>query len=210
MIDLMRLRSATLRHAPYDVAVVADLLDETEAKTLCRDLPTDGFHLDTKSGAGAEKRYRSYNLGLVADGVPRQPAWDALAPSWRRFAGELIGAPYRAALGAAAGLSLDDCVVEVRLCRYAAGCWMDPHTDRPDKKLTQIIYLNPDWDPEWGGNLLILRSASSTDIAATVPPVLGTSVLLRPSRSSWHAVAPVVDHVDAQRHSVLLHYSLAS
>ena len=207
MINMMRLRGARMRREPYAVAIVDGLLDEPGAGTLCREFPTEGFRLDARSGTGAEKRYRSYNLGVVAHGRPQHPAWDRLSPAWREFVEDLTAPPYRAALGAATGTDLAGCEVEVRLCRYEAGCWIDPHTDRPDKRLTQIIYLNPEWNPDWGGNLLILRSRDARDVATTVAPRLGTSVLLRPSGSSWHAVQPVVEHVRATRRFVLLHFA---
>lgn len=207
MIDLNRVRGTRMRHDPYALAIIDGMLDARWARTLCEEFPSEGFHLDAKSERTAEKRYRSYNLGVVDRSRPLDWAWDRLSPAWQRFVTELLGTPYRTAISDVAALPLADCEVEVRLCRYEAGCWIDPHTDRPDKRLTQIIYLNPEWDPHWGGNLLILRSRDVSDIAATVPPRLGTSVLIKPSKSSWHAVQPVVGRVRAQRRSVLLHFA---
>jgi SM-20-related protein len=207
MIDLGRLRSARMRSDPYPLAVVDGLLPQPVARVLCDEFPVEGFHLDTRSGAGAEKRYRSYNLGVIERGVPQRPAWDALSPAWREFLDALLGEPYLDAVAETTAVALRDCEAEVRLCRYEAGCWIDPHTDRPDKRLTQVIYLNPGWNPDWGGNLLVLRSREVSDVATTVVPRLGTSVLIRPSASSWHAVQPVAGTAAVQRRSVLVHWT---
>lgn len=207
MIDLRRLCSARMRSDPYQLAVVEGLVRAPAARVLCDEFPTDGFHLDTRAGPDAEKRYRSYNLGVVERGVPLRPVWHALSAAWREFLDALLGQPYLDAVSKTTAVALRDCEAEVRLCRYEAGCWIDPHTDRPDKRLTQVIYLNPRWNPAWGGNLLVLRSREVSDVVTTVAPRLGTSVLIRPSVSSWHAVQPVADQATVQRRSVLLHWT---
>jgi hypothetical protein len=207
VIDQARLDTATVQRTPFPFVVVSDLLRAGDAATLAAEFPTEGFHLDERSSDGVEKRYRSYNLNVVVDNERDERAWRWLSPAWQRFVTVLAGDGYRSALGRAMGVPVDDCALEVRLCRYEGGCWIDPHTDRADKRLTQTIYLNPRWRPEWGGNLLLLRSADATDVACTVTPELGTSVVFAPSPTSWHAVQPVAEGSAAWRLSVLLHLS---
>ena len=207
MIDYAKLATASVCRDPYPFMVTPDLLAAADAETLAREFPTRGFRLDQRSALDAEKRYRSFNLNVVVDGARDEAAWRSLSGGWRDFVAEMCTARYQERLGARMGVDVRNCVAELRRCRYEAGCWIAPHTDRADKLLTQIIYFNPGWRREWGGNLLILRAADDPDPAATVVPRLATSAVILPSGTSWHAVQPVTDGSPAARRSVLLHLS---
>jgi hypothetical protein len=205
VIDEARLEEAAVHRTPFPFIVAPGLLTPAEATALAAEFPTEGFRLDERSAHTAEKRYRSYNLNVVVDDVRDERAWRALSPAWRRFVDALTAPGYRTALGRTLGVPVDDCAMEIRLCRYGPGCWIDPHTDRLDKRLTQTIYFNAGWRAEWGGNLVLLRSPRLADVAARVLPELGTSVVFAPSESSWHAVEPVNGDSSAGRHSLLIH-----
>ena len=78
--------------------------------------------------------------------------------------------------------------IEIALWQYDAGCFLAPHTDKPEKFLSHIFYMNATWDRSWGGSFLALRSPSLDDVATRVDLVLGNSVVLRRTDCSWHAV----------------------
>jgi DNA-binding NarL/FixJ family response regulator len=76
---------------------------------------------------------------------------------------------YLNALGEALGLAVAGCVADVRPGRYEAGRWIDPHTGRPDKRLTQTTCFNAGRLPDWGGNLLLLRPSELPHSRRAVP-----------------------------------------
>jgi len=84
------------------------------------------------------------------------------------------------------------------------GCAVSPHCDAARKLATHIFYFNTetDWDPNWGGQILILdsgrrfktHSAPSFEelgIAASVEPRGNGSLLFQRTPHSWHGVRPL-------------------
>jgi hypothetical protein len=75
------------------------------------------------------------------------------------------------------------------------GARLDTHVDfnrHPHmgwrRKANVLLYLNEDWQPEWGGCLELDRGA------ATIPPTMGTLVVFETSDRSWHGhPEPITD-----------------
>ncbi|MFJ4656820.1 2OG-Fe(II) oxygenase [Nocardia sp. NPDC088792] len=208
VLDLTAIEKAELHDDPYRHAVLARSFTSAEfAGALRAEFAEDGFvrneRRDTTPGG---KRYLMFNRQVVEDGVPLPDNVATLSPIWRELIGELLGAGYRAALAELTGAELDDCVVEARLDRYGEGCWIEPHTDRADKVVTQLFYFNEPWRDEWNGEFRVLRGPQLDDYARRVPPRLGTSVIMRRSEHSWHGVPPITEGSGQQRLSLLVHF----
>jgi hypothetical protein len=198
----------TLACEPFAWGTVTDSVAGPELRQqLADEFPTEGFVLTERAGGtGAGKGYRTWNLSLVQDGEP-QEGMGRLTPLWREAVTSLLHDDYRAAVAAATGRDLETCTLEVRAVRYGPGSWIDPHTDRADKLVTQTWYFNGGWQPQWSGALRILRSPSADDVAAEVLPGLAESVLLVPSAHSWHTVMPVADEAPDFRQVLLVHFT---
>jgi len=129
--------------------------------------------------------------------VPPASVWPALladlaSPSYRTLVASLLGQPVAAQ-------------VELRFVQHAQGDWLDPHVDSADKLFSHIFYFADGWRPEWGGCLEILASADPRDVAASIPPVTGQSVLMARTDNAWHQVTRVAPHAAATRSSLLVH-----
>jgi Rps23 Pro-64 3,4-dihydroxylase Tpa1-like proline 4-hydroxylase len=147
-----------------------------------------------------------HNRTLVADGKPNPDDLASLSGTWQRLVEDLTSDEYRAALSALTGTDLDTCAVEARMTRYSRGCWIEPHTDRPDKTVTHLFYFNDMWRAEWNGDLHVLRGPHMADCARRIPPLLGTSVVLVRSDRSWHGVPPVTEDCPEDRRALLVHF----
>jgi hypothetical protein len=204
VVDLQALGRCTARRDPFHWAVLHDSFgDPRTAADLAAEFPATGYTLRTGDSATG-KGYSTYNLTLADRGVPSAAA-RRLTPRWRSLVDTLLGDDYRAQLARVMDADLDACTAHLRAVRYPQQGWIDPHTDRADKAVTQIWYLNPGWRPEWAGTLRLLRSSDPEDVAADVRPALGTSVLMRPSPHSWHCVTPVASGAP-DRLTLLLHF----
>jgi hypothetical protein len=84
------------------------------------------------------------------------------------------------------------------------GCAVSPHCDAVRKLATHIFYFNTeaDWNPNWGGEILILdseqrfkaHSGPSFDdlkVAASLRPSGNGSLLFQRTPHSWHGVKPL-------------------
>ncbi|SDF99101.1 2OG-Fe(II) oxygenase superfamily protein [Sinosporangium album] len=208
VLDWDAIARTDMAGAPFAWGLVRDSVPQIATRrALAAQFPTEGFTLTERAaGTAAGKGYRTWNLSLVQDGLVNEETVRGLTPLWRGLVDSLLGDAYRTAVAAATGQDLDACTLEVRAVRYGAGSWIDPHTDRADKIVTQTWYFNEGWREAWSGALRILRSPSADDVAAEVLPGLTDSVLLVPSPHSWHTVMPVAAEAEQQRHVLLVHF----
>jgi Rps23 Pro-64 3,4-dihydroxylase Tpa1-like proline 4-hydroxylase len=131
----------------------------------------------------ADKTYRFSTATLTLDSPLPGGLWkEAL----RVFSSDV----YRDALGLLTGVRLSDADVTFDLWEYVEGDWLSPHLDKPEKLVTQVIYLTPGWHEGAGGRLLI-QECNGPASAVQIPPRFGNSTILVRSSSSWHAVEPV-------------------
>jgi hypothetical protein len=142
---------------------------------------------------------------LISDGVISQRHENS--DPWNALAKRLLSSEYRSFVANTLGVDLAGSHVSAAICTYGKESRSSAHTDRPHRVATQLIFLNSVWLPEWGGRLLLLNSDRIDDVAVTIVPAYNSSVLFRRSDSSWHAVEAITSAAQAERRSVLLHYS---
>ncbi|MFZ3201948.1 MAG: 2OG-Fe(II) oxygenase [Candidatus Acidiferrales bacterium] len=125
-----------------------------------------------------------------------------LARPWKEFIAELQGEVYQSFLRQMLGPRTFIPTLE---WYYAwQGCAVSPHCDAARKLATHIFYFNTeaDWDPGWGGQILILdsgrrfktHSAPSFDdlrVAAALEPLGNGSLFFQRTPHSWHGVRPL-------------------
>jgi Rps23 Pro-64 3,4-dihydroxylase Tpa1-like proline 4-hydroxylase len=186
VLDLGGIASTPRHGEPYTWGYARHAIALPAAARLLATFPQDGFwRLQAHDG---EKYYHYAARPLVALAADNDAALEGLHPAWRAVVGQLVSREYRAALGRAAGCSLDGAVMEASAWRWGPDAQLGPHLDLPSKIVTQVFYLTVGWDPAWGGCLRILRSADPDDTFRELPPALGSASVLVRSDCSWHSV----------------------
>ncbi len=125
-----------------------------------------------------------------------------LSPPWRRFLAELESERYRRFL--CRMLRVPTYEVEYHWHYAPPGASVSPHCDARRKLASHIFYFNDEteWDPDWGGETLILddggrfsrRSAPAFDDFQSVTRSVGTgnrSLLFARTEHAWHGVEPL-------------------
>jgi Rps23 Pro-64 3,4-dihydroxylase Tpa1-like proline 4-hydroxylase len=110
---------------------------------------------------------------------------------WRELSHALLRPDYRQAVGDLVDLDLSQHGLQISIYRNGVDDWLPAHIDNWPKVLTQTIYFHEEWGADWGGELLILRSADLSDVVATIPPTVTSSVIHLRTEDAWHAVPPL-------------------
>jgi hypothetical protein len=183
-LDLDRIAACAVRSRPYPWAVVdPTFLDRAIVAKLAACFPAAPSAPFAREHGGKRHRLEGWRL---------DDRGDALTPLWRRLVDEVRGDAYRRAVETATGVALAECDVEVSFWSHSAGCYLDPHPDKPEKVVSHLLYFNEGWTREMGGALLVLGSARLDDVAAEVVPRANVSVVIVRSEASWHAFDRVV------------------
>jgi Rps23 Pro-64 3,4-dihydroxylase Tpa1-like proline 4-hydroxylase len=201
MIDFEALASTPLERQPYEWARVTGALDLEGAPALIDTFPGEDFW--RIAGHDGEKSYSYLARPLVILGSDRQANLSPLPPPWQDLVDDLLSPRYREALAAVVGRPLDDALMEAAIWRWDEAAHLGPHLDMEEKVATHIFYLNAGWNPWWGGCLRILGSGDEEDVAAEIPPLLGSASVVVRSDRSWHAVTQV-DGAPSPRRSVIV------
>ncbi|GAA5068273.1 2OG-Fe(II) oxygenase [Lysobacter panacisoli] len=97
------------------------------------------------------------------------------------------------------------------------GAALDPHIDfnyhpseRWHRRLNLIVYLNHEWQHEWGGSLELFRDPyADRTPSVSVVPAFNRCVIFETTEHSWHAFDPIQlpeDKRDLSRKSVALYF----
>ncbi|MEJ7602651.1 MAG: 2OG-Fe(II) oxygenase [Kofleriaceae bacterium] len=198
-LALDRIAAARRTSWPFTWAFVENTFGADALAHLVSECPQHAF---VRVERGGDKTYRTACRTLMAQNAPALSA-DDLTPRWRALCEALRGAAYRESIERVSGEALADTCVEVVLWRYDAGSWLAPHVDKESKRVTHVIYLNPGWEPPWGGQLEIRTGEQGERVVTRVEPRAGASVVLVRGETSWHAVAPITQLAgDRERYSI--------
>ncbi len=96
---------------------------------------------------------------------------------------------------------------------------LDPHVDfthhpitSHHRRLNLIVYLNHEWETEWGGNIEFHRNPRlpvAEDQITSVRPLFNRAVIFETHNHSWHGFPPIklpADRKDISRKSFALYY----
>jgi Rps23 Pro-64 3,4-dihydroxylase Tpa1-like proline 4-hydroxylase len=102
---------------------------------------------------------------------------------------------------------------------HQAGDYLNTHLDYDihpkldmKRKLNLIVYLNPNWQESWGGNLGLWSHNEETeqpkDCIVSVTPLFNRAVLFDTTQNSWHGVTEGITSPEGQYRKSLAFYYL--
>jgi hypothetical protein len=165
LADYAALDAAALNNDPFPHVLVPDFVPPAALEAVYAGMP--------RTGRGGSFPPESLSLGPAAKALMREMEGDRL----------------RSTIAAKLGLDLHDAptMLTVRVaCRQKDG---QIHTDSAAKRVTVLLYLNPD-RPEFArqdGCLRLLRGPEDLeDYAVEVPPTRGTLLVFPNGPATWH------------------------
>lgn len=192
---------------PFPFVVIEDFLDADFARRLLASFPAfeqGSFIGDDGRVGGKSTHDRPQRLG---------EAWQALdrcirSPEFLALIGRITGID---------GLLYDPFYLGGGTHENRDGQTLDPHIDfnyhpseRWHRRLNLIVYLNPEWNPAWGGNLELFDDPhADPEPAQRISPVFNRCVIFETSERSWHGFDTLrlpEDRKDTTRRSVALYF----
>jgi Rps23 Pro-64 3,4-dihydroxylase Tpa1-like proline 4-hydroxylase len=152
---------------------------------------------------------RKLQLGKISAVAPHLlPAYEVLMGSeFTQFIEQVSGHP---------GLSADRQFAGAGLHRYGDRGFSEIHLDSnrhpfdPDlhHRVNLLIFMNPAWRSEWGGELVLWSSDDGKPKGPEViiSPVFNRAVIFSVTRKSWHSVSPIRCPHERARNSMAIYY----
>lgn len=218
LFDYPKLRAFAQQHAagyaaaqPFPHIVIDDFLPPGVIAQCVRDFPeikehasqqADDLRMDDGSFAQREKRWLSLSIGV--DLSIRRLYWELNSADFLECLEILTGIQ---------GLIPDPHLFGGGLHETRPGGYLNVHADfnkhpwfRLDRRLNLLVYLNPGWQPEWGGDLELWERDLSACVKK-VSPVAGRAVLFSTTRDSFHGHPhPLACPEGVSRKSLALYY----
>lgn len=205
--DLDALHTRFQRREPFRHVVIDGFLAPDYAQRLLEDFPPfDPAHARNEAGDIGNKAVVERIRGLGPD-------WAALddlvrSPAFLALIGRITGIP---------DLRYDPWYFGGGTHENRHGQDLDAHVDfnrhpieRWHRRLNLIVYLNPEWDPSWGGCLeLHSDPRRDDDRVVSIAPLFNRAVIFETTEWSWHGFPPIVlppDRRDLSRKSIALYF----
>lgn len=218
MLDYVRLEEAAARgHQEYTAAepfphiAIPDFLPEASLERVMEDFPTpesisDWRRADALDDAGRVAQVKKLGYSNVLK----------LAPPLRALIAELNSAPFLSHLSKLTGiphLLPDPTLSGGGIHQYLPGAVLRVHADfnrlggyELDRRLNLLLYLNEDWQPEWGGDLE-LWDRDMRQCVRKIAPLANTCVIFSTTSDSYHGMPePLACPAGVTRRSLALYY----
>jgi Rps23 Pro-64 3,4-dihydroxylase Tpa1-like proline 4-hydroxylase len=191
IIDYNVFNHAEINQTPFYWGLQDNLINKAMQNILLQQFPTDNF-VPASRTQGEGKHYKFEVLNIISHNDV-QDAFYQLSNDWQKFITELASTRYLSALSNFLQINFNAYSVDVGLFRFNPQDWVEVHTDRPDKILTQLFYFNDNWADDWGGELYILAEPHLSSVLSKVKPSVDRSAIIVRSDAAWHYVSPVAE-----------------
>lgn len=181
---------------PFRHVAIPDFLDRSLCERLLADFP------------GFEARHALNEMGEVGGKAVRMDVRDISAaygeldrylqaPEFLGFVSRVTGIP---------DLLYDPDYIGGGTHENRDGQALDAHVDfnyhprtKTHRRLNLIVYLNPRWDPAWGGELELHSDPwhAATDRIEHIPPLFNLCAMFETTESSWHGFSQITLPADA-------------
>lgn len=196
---------------PFRHCVIEGFLVPDHARRLLEQFPAfeQGSHLNEDGKPGGKSTHeRMRGLG------PDFTAFDDMVQSadFLELVGRITGIP---------GLLYDPMYFGGGTHENRQGQSLDPHIDfnyhpltRWHRRLNLIVYLNPEWQAEWGGALELHSDPydPANDEVVEVAPAFNRCVIFETTENSWHGFRRIslpTDRAGTSRRSLALYFYTA-
>ncbi|GGQ54555.1 2OG-Fe(II) oxygenase [Streptomyces asoensis] len=192
--------------APFTLHLAQGLLTKDVVSDLYATAPVNRTAAISRVDPEHEKQYKM-NLFYLMVNNQRSRASGELPAVWRSLLDDLAGVEFTDWLSESTGIDLHGLSQDIGVYTHVDGDFISVHKDKADKAITAILYLNPEWPTNAGGEFEVHFSGDpDDDHVFRLPPRPGQLLAFPPTDKSWHAVSRVDSGEEITRLTVQLEY----
>jgi len=203
------LSESFLQAKPFNHVVIDNFFVDSFARTIFNDMPGYEENNDAKYDNPIEKKRTIQNWTKFTKNIYKAATFLVN----QEFTGYLRQLTWQNELMADFGLHGGG------IHMHQAGDYLNAHLDYDihpkldmKRKLNLIVYLNPNWQESWGGNLGLWSHDEETgqakDLIKSVPPLFNRAILFDTSQNSWHGVTEGIFAPEGEYRKSLAFYYL--
>jgi Rps23 Pro-64 3,4-dihydroxylase Tpa1-like proline 4-hydroxylase len=188
MVNFDSIRNSTLIKSPFKYSIIAKCFTDEVINKLLSNMPSGNYYRSIRK-LGSDKNYNVINNLLLKLGDKKYNEKISLGACWISLIAKLQNTEYITALSDLLQEDLSKCHQEITLKIYGYRDFISAHTDKANVKATHMIFLNKDWDEEWGGQLCFMYNESN--VFKRFSPISDHSVAFVRAENSWHSVEKI-------------------
>ena len=165
----------------FDTPWPHGIIDNTISESLATSLIKEIFEKEVFLKTYKDKGNKTYSMSTCQ-------VLPSLGPASKIFLTTVNSLEYRMMLQQIFDRDILTKPVRVDAWQYGSGDWLSPHVDKPEKIITQVLYLSSDWVPEDSGHFALMSSNNLDSIVKRIEPLYLRSVVFSPNDLSWHCV----------------------
>jgi hypothetical protein len=207
-LPLSELQSKFFAAEPFNHVIMDNFFREDVALNIFDDMPGYDDNTDAKYDNAIEKKRTIQN-------------WTKFSKNIYKAMSYLVDSEFTQILRLLtrhSGLVADYGLHGGGIHMHQAGDYLNTHLDYDihpkmdmKRKLNLIVYLTPNWQPEWGGNLGLWSHDDSTgqpkELVTSIVPMFNRAVLFDTTQNSWHGVTEGINAPQGiYRKSLALYY----
>jgi hypothetical protein len=207
-LHLSELQSKFFSAEPFNHVIMDNFFREDVALNIFNDMPGYDDNTDAKYDNAIEKKRTIQN-------------WTKFSKNIYKAMSYLVDSEFTQILRLLTrhnGLVADYGLHGGGIHMHQAGDYLNTHLDYDihpkldmKRKLNLIVYLTPNWQPEWGGNLSLWSHDDSTgqpkELVKSIVPIFNRAVLFDTTQNSWHGVTEGINAPQGiYRKSLALYY----
>lgn len=177
---------------PYVYFTGDGLIPENELKRLNKELPDrEIFTREIKQGSQHRKEYTMWRCEPGLHSV-RTPVADRLPQPWSELVDDMLSDRFRTWVTEQTGVDVTRVRTTVGLYMFGDGDYTTIDTGKLEKALSFGLYLNEDWEREYGGAFQVFREKAQNAVPEReIVPIGGRCVTMTPTESTWHRIERV-------------------
>jgi hypothetical protein len=185
------------KNSPFAHMSFTDLFDTAMLRQVHDEFPLMEAGMSCKTNRTTIKKFSYRTSGSARFGKEDVDVLEACGPHTKKFLTYLNSEEFLNFLEDLTGISnlvADDTYEGAGPCSIGTGGLLKMHIDfnvhpkneKLHRRINVLVYLNEDWEDDWGGHLDLWGDVENDELKVRIPPNMNTTAIFNTTEDSWH------------------------